>query len=264
MVTREAAPSDGAHQNIARATLALDALANAGNDGLRLTDVSRLTGLSKTAAHRCLGGLVTHGLAAYDSESSLFFLGDRILAWVGMAQGRFAIADRVKPFLQDVADRSGDTVYFSVRRGDESICYGRCEGSYPIKTLTLSFGDRRPLGVGSGSLAIMAFLDDAECKRIMKVRADDRRDYPIPDELLQKMITRARKDGYALMDEYLIPGMSAVGVPIRDRSGVVKAAVSVAAITSRIAPPRRSELLGYLGSAVTAIEEGLPELLAAL
>jgi DNA-binding IclR family transcriptional regulator len=263
MASQEGA-TDGAHQNIARASRALDALANSGNDGLRLTDVSRLTGLSKTAAHRCLAGLVAYGMASYDDESSLFFLGDRILAWVGLAEGRFAIADRVKPYLQDVADRSGDTVYFSVRRGDESVCYGRCVGSYPIKTLTLNFGDRRPLGVGSGSLAIMAFLDDAEQERIMRQRAADRSAYPISDGVLQTMIGQARQDGFALMNEYLIPGMSAVGVPIRDRKGAVKAALSVAAITSRIEPPRREELLEYLRSAARRIEDELPELLTAL
>lgn len=264
MATQESAASDGAHQNIARATLALDALATSGSDGLRLTDVSRITGLSKTAAHRCLAGLVAHGLATFDDNSSLFFLGDRILAWVGQAEGRFAIADRVKPYLQELADRSGDTVYFSVRRGNDSVCYGRCEGSYPIKTLTLNFGDRRPLGVGSGSLAIMAFLDEAETKRIMQTRGADRRDYPISDDLLASMIARARTDGYALMDEYLIPGMSAVGLPIRDRKRVVKAALSIAAITSRIEPPRRAELLEHLSTSVTKIEEDLAELLAAL
>jgi DNA-binding IclR family transcriptional regulator len=264
MASTDSAASDGAHQNIARASLALDALAKAGNDGLRLTDVSRITGLSKTAAHRCLGGLVTHGLASYDADTSLFYLGDRLLAWVGLAGERFALADRVKPYLRRLADRSGDTVYFSVRRGDASVCYGRCEGSYPIKTLTLNVGDRRPLGVGSGSLAIMAFLDDADTKRIVAAHAAERGDFPISDDLLQTMIDHARRDGYALMDEYLIPGMSAVGVPIRDPKRQVKAALSIAAITSRIAEPRRDELIEYLRAEVAAIEVDLAELLLAL
>ncbi|MGX7680835.1 IclR family transcriptional regulator [Jatrophihabitans sp. DSM 45814] len=260
----DASPPDGTHQNIARASMILDVLARAGNDGLRLTDVTQLTGLSKTAAHRCLAGLVAHGMASLDGDSNLFYLGDRILAWVGMAEERYAIADRVKPFLRRLADESGDTIYFSVRRGDESVCYGRSEGNFPIKTLTLSVGDRRPLGVGSGSLAILAFLEDAEAQRIVKHRRADRANFPISDELLQTMIDRARDDGYALMDGYLIQGMSAVGVPVRDSKQRVKAALSVAAISERIREPRRNELVDQLNAGSIALTTELPELLSSL
>lgn len=263
-VAGEGAAQDGTHQNIARAALTLDILAKAGNEGVRLTDVARLTGLSKTAAHRCLGGLVAHGMAAYNGETSLFYLGDRILAWVGMAEDRYALADRVKPYLRRLAEESGDTVYFSVRRGDESVCYGRSEGSFPIKTLTLSVGDRRPLGVGSGSLAIMAFLDDADIERIVRTRSESRASYPISDELLTTMIGRARRDGFALMDGYLIAGMSAVGVPVRDSKQHVKAALSIAAISERIHPPRRDVLVARLNAEAAAISSELPELVAAL
>lgn len=258
------AGQDGTHQNIARAALALDVLAKAGNEGLRLTDVARLTGLSKTAAHRCLGGLVAYGMAAYDGETSLFYLGDRILAWVGMAEDRYALADRVKPYLRRLAEESGDTVYFSVRRGDESVCYGRSEGSFPIKTLTLSVGDRRPLGIGSGSLAIMAFLDDVEVERIVRTRAESRASWPVSDQLLRTMIDQARRAGFALMDGHLIGGMSAVGVPVRDSKQCVKAALSIAAITERVQGPRREELVARLNAEATAISAELSELLAAL
>jgi DNA-binding IclR family transcriptional regulator len=254
----------GAHQNIARATLVLDALAHSGNDGLRLTDVSRITGLSKTAAHRCLAGLVDSGLASFDPPRSLFFLGDRILAWVGVAGQRFAIAERVKPYLQRVADTCGDTVYFSVRRGDEAVCFGRAEGSYPIRTLTLSVGDRRPLGIGSGSLAIMAALPEAEIQRLLDTQSGPRSAYPVSEELLRTMLADARESGFSTMDGYLIPGMSGVGVAVRDPSGTTKAALSIAAITERVNPPRLDELLGWLRAESERLTRELPDLLTAL
>ena len=77
--------SGAQHQNIARAALILEALAGCARQGLRLTDVSRITGLSKTVAHRGLAGLVAHGMATYENESARFFLGDRLFAWVGRA-----------------------------------------------------------------------------------------------------------------------------------------------------------------------------------
>lgn len=256
--------SNGNHQNIARATLVLDALARSADEGLRLTDVSRVTSLSKTAAHRCLAGLVEHGLASYDPPSSLFFLGDRILAWVGLADRRYEIAERIKPYLRRLADKSGDAVYFSVRRGDESVCYGRAEGSYPIKTLTLNVGDRRPLGVGSGSMAILAFLDAEEIKRVLDAHTRDRSAYPVSEQTLSSMLKDAQNQGYALMGESLIPGMGAIGVPVRDPNGRVKAALSVAAISERVNAPRRSELVADLQAESARLTDELPELLTAL
>lgn len=262
--TAEGSTSNGTHQNIARATLVLDALAQSANEGLRLTDVSNVTSLSKTAAHRCLAGLVEHGLASYDQQTSLFFLGDRILSWVGMAEQRYEIAERVKPYLRRLAASSGDTVYFSVRRGDESVCYGRAEGSYPIKTLTLNVGDRRPLGVGGGSMAILAFLDAREIERVLDAHARDRLAYPVSEETVSTMLQNAQRDGFVVMGDSLIPGMGSIGVPVRDPDHNVKAALSIAAISDRLGAPRRQELLTDLIEESARLTSELPELLTAL
>lgn len=257
-------PVRGPHQNIARAALALDALAKSGDRGLRLTDVSRQTGLSKTVTHRCLAGLLAHGLASYDESSNVFFLGDRILAWTRMAGQRYALVERIDPYLQEIAERSEDTAYFSVRRGDESVCYGRAEGSFPIKTLTLSVGDRRPLGIGSGSMAILAFLDDGEIARVMRTGRGARAAYPVSEALLGKLLRETQRVGFAQMENYFSAGMRGVGVPVRAPSGVAKAAFSLAAISERMLPPRTDELVTLLRASSERLTREMPELLAAL
>ncbi len=47
------------------------------------------------------------------------------------------------------AAATGVTVFASVRDAMAAICIGRAIGRFPIRTLTLGVGDRRPLGVGS-------------------------------------------------------------------------------------------------------------------
>jgi DNA-binding IclR family transcriptional regulator len=262
--TKVDSTEDGRHQNIARATFALDALAAAGQTGLRLTDVTRITGLSKTVAHRCLAGLVAHSLAVYEPDNGRFFLGDRILAWVTQAQERFDLAERVKPHLRRLADKLTDTIYFLVRRGDEAICYGRAEGSFPIKTLTLNVGDRRPLGVGSGPLGIAAFLPDTEVERLIAQHSAAREKFRFSDDMLRSEIAQARKVGYSHMEGHLIKGMSGVGVPIRNESGIPVASMTVAAITPRLEPPRRLEVVARLKSEAALLETELRLLLGKL
>ncbi|MFK4441861.1 DNA-binding IclR family transcriptional regulator [Caballeronia udeis] len=258
------AGDSGAHQNIARTALVLDALAMAGKGGLRLMDVARITELNKTVAHRCLAGLLAHGLASYDQENSRFFLGDRIFAWASQAADRFELSGRVRPYLESLAAALEDTIYFVIRRGDYAVCYGRAEGAFPIKTLTLSVGDRRPLGVGSASLAIAAGLADEEVERLVREQSREREKFRFGDDMLRAEVKKARGAGFASMDGHLIPGMSGVAVPILDPAARPVASVSVAAIASRLEEPRRTEVVARLKAEAAAIERDLGTLLSDL
>src|SRR6185436_15021685 len=110
---------------------------------------------------------------------------------------------------------TADTVYLSVRLGDVAICLDRVEGAYPIRTLTLKVGDRRPLGIGAGSLALLAFLPLDEVRRLVAASAKALAEFGFDPAKLLTVVQTARRLGYAYNDGRLIPGMNAVGVPVR-------------------------------------------------
>jgi DNA-binding IclR family transcriptional regulator len=228
---------------------------------LRLTDVAHTTRLSKTAVHRCLAGLTAHGLALFEPEENRFFLGDRLFAWTVMAGERYQIAERIIPYLRRLAEESEDTAYFLLRRGDEAICYGRAVGSFPIKTLTLNIGDRRPLGIGSGPLAIMAFLSDAEIERLMRTQAAARKHFGISDDSLRQMLAAARSSAYSKFGDQLIKGMGGIGVPVRNSKGTTVAGLSIAAISSRLETPRQKLLVQSLRKIAALIQDECREFL---
>ena len=256
------ATEKGLNQNIGRATMVLTALAGASAEGLRLTDVVNATGLGKATVHRVLTGLLAHGLADQEKASGRFFLSLKLISWAAASGDRFGLARLAGPALQRLSLRTQDTVYLSLRSGDEAVCIDRREGSFPIKTLTLRVGDRRPLGVGAGSLAMLAFLPDEEIDRIAAAQAAEYRRYSFDEMTLRDMISAARGVGYTLNDERLIPGMSAVGVPICRADGTPFGAVSVAAISSRLQPPRRDNVAASLKQEAEQIEAELKPLLA--
>src|SRR5690606_31297222 len=105
----------------------------------------------------------------------------------GQLATRFDIAELARPALIRLARETGDTVFLSVREGLDAICLERQVGSYPIKTLTLDVGDRRPLGVGAGSLALLAFLPEAEIAEIIASNEPRLVSYPgfAPEALLR-------------------------------------------------------------------------------
>jgi DNA-binding IclR family transcriptional regulator len=258
----------GAHQNIARAASILSALAEGSAAGLRVVDVIRATGLGKASAHRALAGLVAHGLAEQDPATGRFFLGMDLLRWAVSAADRFDLPRLVEPALARLCELTQDTVYLTARTGDEAVCVYRREGAFPVKVLTLDVGDRRPLGVGTGSLALLAFLPDAEVARIMKEQARARAPYNFDDATLRRLIAEARRGGYAFNDIHIRPnmaaiqGMSGIALPIRRPDGTPICAVSVVAITARMRPPRRESIVASLREEVQRLEAELQPVLA--
>jgi DNA-binding IclR family transcriptional regulator len=177
-------------------------------------------------------------LVIQEAGSRRYALGHELVR-LGRAAGRADVTDLARPALLRLARETEDTVFVSVREGLEAVCLDRAIGDYPIKTLTLNVGDRRPLGVGAGSLALLAQLPDAEVEEIVAGSATALARYPgFAPTALRELVGRTRQQGYAFNDGRVIPAMSAVGVPVFDAVGQVCAALSVAAIAERMRAPR--------------------------
>ena len=75
-----------------------------------------------------------------------------------VAASRYDITGIARDIVRSLAVRTEESAFLSVRRGDETVCLLREEGSFPIRSFVLSEGVRFPLGVASAGLAILAFL----------------------------------------------------------------------------------------------------------
>jgi DNA-binding IclR family transcriptional regulator len=240
-------------KTIDRAARLLSAVAGEGDRGAMLSDVARRTGLGKGTVHRLLGALSEVGYVTQDPASRRYRLGIGLeLLATSARHGR--IAALAHPVLERIAAITGDTAFASVREGLAAVCIGREVGSFPIRTLSLDVGHRRPLGVGSGSLALLASLPEAEIKAII---AGNRRwvaAYPgfQPDEL-QTMIAETRRYGFSFNDGRVISGMNAIGVPVLGPNNRPVAALSVAAIAERLRGDRIPEVAQLLQQEATEL-----------
>ena len=240
-------------QTISRAAAVLRALAR-GNQGRRLTDIAAETGLTKPTVLRLLRALKGEGFAFIDTAGA-WRLGLGLVALGAAAANREGLRQLAADALARLAARTEDTVFFSLREGAEIMCVDRQEGPYPIRTLLLGPGQRRPFG---------SARPEWPCWRSSRARSRGRIGEPRPasarmagtftSELLRKRIAKARKAGYALNDGQIMSAMWAVGVPVRDGAGQVVAALSIAAITERMQRPRLDEIVALLRAEAEAIE----------
>lgn len=235
----------GIEQSFGRAASVLDALVQSRGGGLRFTDLMRVTGFSKATLHRLLSGLATYGFVDVEHPGARYFLGFRLGAWVSAAHNRHGLAERAAPIVRRLSEAVQETAYLSVRVGEMAVCLVVQEGRAAIRALPLSPGDRSALGVGSASAAILgAMTDEAEIGEILAapehIAYCTRR--KVSEEHIRRHIARARKQGYALVDD-LNPDMTGLGVPIFDHEGRAVAALSVATIHTRMRDPANRDAI---------------------
>lgn len=234
-------------QSIHRATVLLRTVASHGLAGARLVELARQTGLERPTAHRILKNLIASRLLVQDGDTRRYQLGPLIFELANSAGPQANIQPLCEPMLLDIARRSGDTVFLTVRSGFDGVCIDRKEGGFPIRTLTLDVGTRRPLGVGAGGVALLMPLAESEVERIVAYNTLRLNCHgSLTAQALLGMVRRARTLGYALNDMQATPGAMSVGLPIPNPRGSPFAAVSIGAIASRMLPERQQELAGLL------------------
>lgn len=254
---QRAADAVGGAQSIFRVLRILKYVGAAPARGVGLTDVVRDVGLTPPTAHRMLSALLQEGFLSLNPRLKTYSLGRESYILGLAAESRHGIKAIAESAVLRLAQSTGDTSFLSVRSGHEAVCVDRKTGDFPIKILTLEVGHRRPLGVGAGSLALLAFLPNDDVDRVLaRYDASVAPDLPSTD-MLREDIAAARKNGYALNPGRIIPDMLGVGVPVFDREQHVVAALSVAAIRSRLSGARLTDVVAALQRAASELSADL-------
>ncbi len=251
-------------QAIERSIAVLRAIALRGRGGLRLADIARQTRLERPTAHRMLKCLCAEGILAQAPDSRRYFLGPLLFELGLTATPQFSLRELCQATLTRIAERTGDTVFLSVRSGNDSVCIDRREGSFPIKALLLDIGTRRPLGAGASGIALLMPLAEETAAQIIDDNAPRLKAYGnLTPGLLLELVRRARKLGYALNDLLITPGAISIGFPLKSRFGEPFAAIAIGAIESRMTPERQTELVSILREETALLEKTVLEKSAA-
>ena len=201
----------------------------------RLSEVAGQAVLNKVTTLRILEVLTREGFVRRDEATKTYSLGNEIDILAAALRDRDDLRSRAHPSLLRLAALSEDSVLLSVRSGTEAVCVDREVGNFPIRANYLDIGSRRPLGVGAGAMALLAWQSEAEIEAVLLFVAQRLPNYPkVSLTWLRSEIERTRDRGYALFLNMLVDRMGAVGVPVFVSDGKPIAALSVAALSDRI------------------------------
>lgn len=247
----------GGAQTVRRALALLRLVASGQEAGVRLTDLSEMSGLSRPTVHRLLQVLVNEGAVEREQPSRRYRIGPEMLL-LGLARsGGIPLRAVAEPSLRDLAQTLGDTVFLTVRHGADSVCVARHLGHHPIQVLSIEVGVRRPLGASVSGVVLLAAMSPADGLQLMQMNQPRLERLGVPVAELHQRIEAARRDGFAHAPRGVVPGTSALAVPVRGASGEVAAVISLAAMADRLQHRRKLEVLQHLRQCATEVSRRL-------
>lgn len=205
--------------------------------GATLDEMVQRTGHPKPTVHRALASLKRSGLAAQDGRGH-YVLGDDFLRLAFAHHESRPEHLRVRPTLDALAERFGETVHFAVLDGTDVVYRDKVDPTGGSVRLTSTIGGRNPAhstGVGKALLAerlvtlaeVTAWVGDRTLEKRTPRTATTAR------ELHERLVeTRAR--GYAVDDQENETGINCIAVPVYLASpNEPSGAISVSAVAYR-------------------------------
>jgi len=224
---------------------------------MTLTEVATATALSPAVARRCLHTLVHLGYAARSGKR--FLLTPEVMGFASAYLEAADLETTVRPYLQDVRDRTGDSSSLAVLSGDDVLYLVHVSTNRTVR-LAAGVGTRFPAYATSLGQAMLAHLPGEDLEAYLarvELRAFTDRSIT-EDDALRAVLADVRRDGVASVEDQLDYGIVSVAVPVRAAEGRVVAAINCSTATTRIAGAEmRASRAPLLVEAARRIEQEL-------
>jgi DNA-binding IclR family transcriptional regulator len=221
-----------------------------------LSELARRAGAHKSSTFRVLGTLEAHGFVERLPSGRGYRLGWKLAELAGRLLARGGLRELAAPFMEELAERTGEIVHLSVLDRGEIVYLEKRGRSQPL-TVSTSIGGRSPAHASAMGKVLLAGLPAGEAGRQLGPRSL-RRFTPttITDRRqLERELEAIRRQGYALDNEETFPGIRCVAAPLHDAGGRVLAAISVTAPTQRLGARRQAEIRQWVTDTAARIGE---------
>jgi len=234
-------------QSVERALTLLEALAEADSEGMTLTQLSRVLGVSKSTAYATLSTLRGRGFVA-DSGSGMqrrYRLGMALARLGDLVVSQLGFRDVAMPLLRALTDETGLTSRAAVLDENYAVAIGRVDARRGVVRFAANLGRHEHLHSSAVGKAMLSLLPEATVHEIAAATglpAKTSRTIMDTAALLRDLAT-VRRRGYAIDDEEDNEGVFCVGSAVLDHAGECLGAISVTGLKLDL-PAWRIEQLG--------------------
>jgi len=225
------------------------------------TQVAAHLGVARSTGYRYIQTLLANRYLE-EAPGGGFRLGLRVLELARLARRTYGLSEVAMPVLTALAAAVNETVLLTRRVGDLVVCLDRAESQTHRVRISYERGATLPVNAGASALVLLAWTDPAEARsllagsRLQRFTASTLTDV----DALMARLEQIRADGYSITRSELDHDVLGVAAPIRDGGGQVVAAVSVAAVASRISRQGEDEIRTQVCRAAATISDRLAEI----
>ncbi|WP_422021440.1 HTH-type transcriptional regulator BhcR [Roseibium sp.] len=203
--------------------------------GVSLSALSDQTGESTATLYRILFTLETRGLVELDQAQQLWHIGPAAFIVGARFLRRTSLVERARPILRELMEETGETANLGIQKGDQVLFVSQVETHASIRAF-FPPGSLSPLHASGIGKALLAFMPDTQCEKILKSSKRERfTSYTLCDAALLKAdLAQAQTRGYSIDGEEKNLGMRCIAAPVFNHYGEIAAGLSISGPTSRV------------------------------
>jgi DNA-binding IclR family transcriptional regulator len=250
-------PQQAGTQTLLRGLAILEAAAGGARD---LRSIGAALGTTRSTTHRLVSSLVQ---ARYLRQvGGGYLLGPKLIELGTIALEQMPLTAVARPHLQVLAEHTHDTIHLGVRDGDDVLYIDKIPGTRGLE-MRSRVGHRMPLASTGIGKAMMLDLPPETWSKLLEAshrvlaKVSFKPDHqPDIDTFVQRM-TRYSQGGFTFDLEENEASIRCVAAPVRDASGAIVAALSVASTIPYMPSERMEELIPVVQREARAISQEL-------
>lgn len=200
---------------------------------LSLGALAERTGLYKSTILRLIGSLERFGYIAKE-EGGAYALGPSLWRLGNLFRPAGDLGDLVRPQLAHLVEQTQETASFFIRLGNQRMCLYRMNSPKPARH-HLDEGAVLPIERGATGRVLLAFTGEEGA---------------FYDDI--------RAKGYAFSQGERDPDVAAIALPVLDRHNVLRGAISVSALITRLTEDKLAPTVALLERSRDVLRDALP------
>ncbi|HET7627220.1 MAG TPA: IclR family transcriptional regulator [Bacillales bacterium] len=202
-----------------------------------ISEIADIVGLPASSVHRLLGSLVKHGLVEKAPETKRYQIGYTWMEIGYWLHERLDFRQTARPFMEQLAADTRETVYLSVPTGDSAVIVERIDSPDRVRIID-NIGERIPMHIGAANKSMLAFMEEMKRTQIIESLQQITK---IQGKELMEQLSQIKNRGYAVSFGEKTPGTASIAAPVINRRQDVVGAVYINFVRDETANARFDE-----------------------
>ncbi len=215
-----------------------------------VTEISNALQLNKSTVSRLIGELVSEGYL--QRKRNKYCLGLSLLCLSGVITSNLEINREAKETLKELVNKVEETAHLCILEGTNITYLQKVDCKHPVRLMS-HIGKNNPASCTSAGKVILAHQSDTIKNKVIEAGLTKMGPNSITDaDEFQHDLDKVKNQGYSVCIDELHEDVVSIAAPIRDYTGDVVSAVSIAGPRQRISD---AKIETYTAAIIAAAKE---------